>query len=75
MRCHPERILARHLRQNESKDLLLGWSNYEMKFGDTTLDRFHSSYAQSQADVQGGFLLAKKPPDRRGSAAQQLWNR
>jgi len=37
MRCHPERRLARSLRQTESKDLRLHFGNYAMNFWDTTL--------------------------------------
>jgi hypothetical protein len=37
MLCHPERVLARFLRQNESKDLLLGYSIYVTNFGHVTL--------------------------------------
>src|ERR1035441_8484031 len=49
MRCHPERRLARILRQSQSKDLRLGTSTYAMNFRDRTLvwrlrnKRLHSS--------------------------------
>jgi hypothetical protein len=35
--CHPERNLARLLRQMESKDLRLHFGTYAMHFWDTTL--------------------------------------
>jgi len=37
IRCHPERSLARFLRQTQSKDLRFGTSTYVMNFGNTTL--------------------------------------
>src|ERR1035441_2913316 len=36
MKCHPERRLARILRQSQSKDLRLGTSTYAMNFRDRT---------------------------------------
>src|ERR1022692_2532675 len=54
MKCHPERRLARILRQSQSKDLRLGTSTYAMNFRDSTLEHDAGRFVDSLDGTQVG---------------------